>query len=247
MLHNIDLKKYEELIQSNENAKEIIDQLLDNHKQIVSTISHEIRNPLSLVYSRLQLMESTHPDITTYKSWNSIVEDIDYMKQLLEELSSFNNSDYVRKDTIDMSDFFKRLALSFAISLESTSYIFSSEISSYLPNFTGDKIKLQEVFLNILRNAQESLQEDGFIKLCVNYYAPNIVITISDSGCGIDPVYIDTIFDMFQTYKTGGTGLGLAISQNIIKAHNGTISVDSQVNIGTTFTISLPTPNSFCD
>ncbi len=240
MLQNIDNDKYESLRASNNDAREIIDTLLENHKLIVSTISHEIRNPLTLVYSSLQLLMSQHPELSDYKRFQSIVDDVEYMKVLLEELSTYNNSQQLKKIPLDTTAFLKRIVLSFAISIEESEIEFTSTIPSLLPQITVDKTKLQEVFINILKNAKEATSSDGKIAFCV-YVSDNFLcIDISNDGPLIPADILETIFEPFKTFKQGGTGLGLAISKQVVESHNGTLSVKSNEGEDTVFTISLP-------
>lgn len=244
MLHNIDLNQLNKLREHDAEAANIIDTLLDNHKQIISTISHEIRNPLTLVYSRLQMISSQYPETAHFKYWNSTVEDVEFMKQLLEELSTFNNSHALKLSPIDSVTFFKKLILTFAISVEENDLEFISDISPSLPMMLGDAIKLREVFLNILRNANDAISTNGQISFCAihehNDSSNDIVVTIRDNGCGIPAKHLESIFEMFTTYKQGGTGLGLAISKNIIEAHGGSIHVSSLPSVGTQITLRLP-------
>ena len=106
--------------------------------------------------------------------------------------------------------------------------------------FTGDKIKLEEVFLNLLRNAKEAIDGEGTIYLSAERGNDILIIQISDNGCGIPEEHLDSIFEPFKTYKQGGTGLGLSLSKRIIESHHGSISVSSEPEKGTTFTIKLP-------
>ena len=96
MLRNIDTHKMNILMEQNEEARQIINQLLENHQTIVSSISHEIRNPLALISSSLQLVETRHPNVKDFYGWKQAMEDIDFMRQLLDELSLFNNGSTVR-------------------------------------------------------------------------------------------------------------------------------------------------------
>ena len=109
-----------------------------------------------------------------------------------------------------------------------------------LLNFRSDKVKLQEVFLNLLRNAGDAVSAHGTIRLEADTDDHFLKIIISDDGCGIPEEQLDEIFDAFVTHKTGGTGLGLAIAKRTIEAHGGTISVDSEVQKGSRFTVLLP-------
>ncbi len=240
MLQNIDKNKYEAVRASNDDAREIIDTLLENHKLIVSTISHEIRNPLTLVYSSLQLLMSQHPELKDYTRFQSVVTDVEYMKVLLEELSTYNNSQRLKKETIDATTYLKRIVLSFAISIEDSEIEFTSAIPSLYPQITVDKTKLQEVFLNILKNAREAVDKNGKIAFIASISDDNLHIEIRNNGPAIPPEHLDTIFEPFQTFKQDGTGLGLAISKQVVESHGGTLSVNSCEGRDTTFTISLP-------
>ncbi|MFI3172032.1 MAG: HAMP domain-containing sensor histidine kinase [Eubacteriales bacterium] len=244
MLRNIDPDLLVALRERDPQASELIDTLLDNHKQIISTISHEIRNPLSLVYSSLQMISDKYPETKNFKFWDATIEDVEFMKQLLEELSSFNNSNVLNCTSFDSTTFFRKVILSYAISVEESDIELISDIPSDLPPIYGDTNKLREVFLNLLRNASDAVGLAGTISFSVDFDyttpTPHLIITTTDSGCGIPTEYLTSIFEMFKTYKQGGTGLGLAISKNIIEAHGGSISVMSELGKGTTFVISLP-------
>ena len=229
-----------QLMEENKDAKQIISQLLENHRTTVSTIAHEIRNPLTLVSSSLQVMEIQHPEVKQYSHWKQTMEDVEFMCNLLNELSTFNNGSTLHHSVFSIEKLLKNIAVSFAISLDSedSSIEFSSSVPSHLGDFTGDKVKLEEVLLNLLRNAKDAVGENGAITLSAQRKKDMLIILCKDNGCGIPADKINTIFTPFVTSKEDGTGLGL--SKRIIEAHNGTISVDSAPTKGTTFTIKLP-------
>lgn len=242
MLHNIDINKMNALMEENRDAKQIISQLLDNHHETVSTIAHEIRNPLTLISSSLQVMEIQHPEVKEFPHWKQTTEDVGFVCQLLNELSTFNNGDTLHYSVFSIERLLKNIAVSFAISLDSedSDIEFTSEIPSGLGDFTGDKVKLEEVFLNLLKNAKESITGEGFIRLSASRDNSTLTIKCQDTGCGISEEIIDYIFEPFKTFKEGGTGLGLSLSKRIIENHGGSISVESKVDEGSTFIIKLP-------
>lgn len=240
MFTSTDYDKLEQLMAEKNENRVLIQKLLASQEEVISTISHEIRNPLTLVYSTLQLLESRHPEITSDRYWRAMREDIEYMKQLLEELSSLNHSAALSRSMFSFREFMEHLALSFASSCADTPIQFTSFLSPDLPAVCGDRTKLREVFLNILRNAAEAIEQSGNIRLEAFVKGENIVVQIADSGCGISSEQQKTIFQPFVTYKSGGTGLGLAIAQRVIEAHGGQISLHSAVGKGTTFTVLLP-------
>ena len=167
MMHNIDINKMNQLMEENKDTKQIISQLLENHHTTVSTIAHEIRNPLTLISSALQMIEIQHPETKSFSHWKQTMDDIEFMRQLLDELSTFNNGDTLHYSVFSMEHLLKNIAISFAISLDEkeSDIEFTSSIPSGLGRFTGDKIKLEEVILNILRNAEEAVENKGMIFL----------------------------------------------------------------------------------
>lgn len=242
MLYNININKMNQLMEENETAKQIISQLLENHHTAISTVAHEIRNPLTLVSSSLQVMQIQHPEVKDFPHWKRTLEDVEFMRQLLEELSTFNNGNILHYSVFSIEKLLKNIAVSFAISLEESNETvkLTSSIPSTLGDMTGDKIKLEEVFFNLLNNARDAIGTDGNITLTSSRQNDTLTILIKDDGCGIPAEHLDSIFEPFKTYKTGGTGLGLALSRRIIESHNGKISVSSQPGKGSIFTIKLP-------
>lgn len=110
-----------------------------------------------------------------------------------------------------------------------------------LPLVKCDLAKINQVFMNLLVNAGQSIESNGVIDITTRRIGEQVEISIKDNGCGIPSEIINKIYDPFFTTKDvgSGTGLGLNLVYNIIKSHNGTIEVDSEVGIGTTFTVRL--------
>lgn len=111
-----------------------------------------------------------------------------------------------------------------------------------IPSITCFAGQLNQVFMNLLANAAQAIKGKGEVKISTSQDDDHVIISISDSGCGIPPENLSKIFDPFFTTKDvgEGTGLGLSVSYGIIEKHNGTISVESKVEEGTTFKIRLP-------
>lgn len=207
---------------------------------ILSKFSHELRNPLTTVYSTIQLIEMQHPEVKEYKYWSNLSEDLTYMNELLSQLSDYAKSERLQLETFSLEHLLKKVSLSFAASIATSNVEYTSKISPSLSQITGDKIKLQEVFLNLLKNAFDAASPDKTIFLEAMSDENSVTITIQDTGCGIPKEHLSTIFEPFVTYKKNGSGLGLAICNNIIKSHGGTITVHSTQHVGTTFSITLP-------
>ena len=206
----------------------------------IAKITHEIRNPLTLINSSLQLIERTHPEVKDFPFWSQTLEDVEYLNQLLDDLAAYSDERRFFMCEVDLKEVFLALEESLQPYILTNKKNFSVHLPAQLPPIFGNPIKLKQAFLNLLKNAFESTGEDGCVSLSARKYLDQIIIRVSDDGCGIAPEALETIFMPFTSYKTTGTGLGLAITQKIIKAHYGGIDISSSPGRGTTFTITLP-------
>lgn len=254
MFTSADYDKLQHLMAENAENRALLEKLLSAHEESVASISHEIRNPLTLVYSTLQLLETRHPKITSDKYWQSMRQDVEYMQALLTDLSSLNHSRSLRLSAFSFRAFMEELVLSFAASCADGPVTFTSRLDPALPVIRGDRIRLREVFLNLLRNAGEAVDGTGSICLDASFLpagpragngpsAPGdacILVTVRDTGCGIPKEQLSHIFEPFFTCKPNGTGLGLAIADRTVRAHGGRILVRSSVQAGTEFRVFLP-------
>lgn len=242
MLRNIDINTMNRLMEENEDAKNIITQLLKNYHASVSMIAHEIRNPLTLISSSLQVIEVQHPEVKNFSSWKQTIDDVQFMCGLLNDLTDYNNGHSLHYSVFQIESLIRNVAVSFALSLdaENSEIEFSSQIIPGMGDFTGDKIKLEQMMLNLLKNAKEAITGHGTIFLKAERNNDDIVIECRDNGCGIPEDIIDNIFEPFFSQKENGTGLGLSVARQIVTAHGGTISVSSSQESGTLFTITLP-------
>lgn len=242
MLRNIDINQMNRLMEENDDAKQIITQLMKNYHASVSMIAHEIRNPLTLVSSSLQVIEVQHPEVKEFSSWKQTTDDVRFMCGLLNDLTDYNTGHSLHYSVFPIERLIRNVAVSFALSLdaEESNIEFSSQIIPGMGDFTGDKIKLEQVILNLLRNAKEAITGHGSIYLRAERVDKDIVIECSDSGCGIPEDILDQIFEPFFSRKENGTGLGLSVAKQIVTAHGGTISAVSSISSGTVFTVTLP-------
>lgn len=212
----------------------------DENTLSLSTISHELRNPLTLIHSTLQLIGCHYPEITQDPLWPQLILDIDYMSKLLSELSSLNASQHLNYSQIHIRHFLTNIVSTFSSTVQNQHKELSLNFHTSEIYLIADSLKLREVFINLIKNALEATEAGDQIVLDVKSRWNRLIITVSDSGSGIDSSRIATVFTPFTTYKPDGTGLGLTITKNIITAHGGSIQVYSKVGIGTKFLIILP-------
>lgn len=207
---------------------------------LLSKFAHELRNPLTSVYSTIQLIEMKHPEVQEFKYWSTLSADLEYMNALINELSNLSKSERLKVSEFHSKAMLEQIVLSFAASIAHSDVEFTSKLTPSLPIMKGDEIKLKEVFRNLLRNAYEASLPNHKIYLEATATDSELVVTISDTGCGIPEEHLPTLFQPFVTHKKEGTGLGLTICDHVVKAHQGTIRVLSTLGKGTTFTVTLP-------
>lgn len=206
----------------------------------LSKFAHEIRNPLALVQSELQMMASSHPEITEYREWEDILENLEYIRDLLGEMTNYNNAGQLSPQPTDPVGLLNSIAASFRPSLEYLGISLETDIPDHLPLLSLDPIKIRQALLNLLRNAQEAISHShGIIRISAKAVSDGICIAVSDNGCGMTDARQAEVFRPFVTYKSGGTGLGLSVTRQIIEAHGGKITVQSVPDQGTVFQIFL--------
>lgn len=171
---------------------------------------------------------------------NESIDGAERIKRIVTDLKGFSRIDEAEYKPSDINAGLER-----TINLLWNELKYKASIKKEYGNVPKIKCnagQLQQVFMNILLNALQSIEKQGEIKVRTWHEADNIFISISDTGCGIPADKINRIFEPFFTTKEvgQGTGLGLSIVYDIISKHNGDIKVDSNSGIGTTFTIRIP-------
>ena len=212
--------------------------------QMAAGVAHEINNPLGgiLLYSSLVLEEidNGHP---CRENMEKIIYQTNRCKKIVQNLL-----DFARTPSGDMRPISINDVVSTSLNLVKDQSMFlgitvKHDLSQQLPLVMGDSSRLEEVFLNLFINASDAMEGRGVLTISTWLSSTNAVkISISDTGKGIDRLYLPHIFEPFFTTKDPGqgTGLGLSITYGIIQKHNGFIDVDSQPGKGTTFIITLP-------
>ena len=208
---------------------------------ILSRFSHEIRNPIALIGSELQLIEDTHPEVSAYDYWNDITANLEYTKELLNNLSDYNNAYKLSPEKTELLPYLKAIISSIHPTYEYLAISLEEQISPALPALYIDRIKLKQALLNLFRNAAEAVPaSDGKVKFCAFASEKAVHISITDNGCGIPENQLEQIFTPFVTFKKNGTGLGLSITSQIIQAHGGKIYAENEPDSGASFHMLLP-------
>jgi signal transduction histidine kinase len=213
--------------------------------RLASEIAHELNTPLGgiLMYSHLLLEELSDgdPSLENVVKINKLAH---RCKMIVQGLLEFANEDRPRRSLVQINEvvhnvigFMEDHVLLRGISVK-------TRLDPNLPRIKGVENKLEQVFINLITNAAQSMNGTG--KLCFETaFLPvtnQVRIECSDTGCGIEEGHQDRVFEPFFTTKDKGTGtgLGLSICHGIIEQHRGTITIQSSAEQGTVFTIFLP-------
>lgn len=206
----------------------------------LSRFSHEIRNPLALISSELQLLVSSHPEIADDTVWDDIMDNVEYMKELLCQLSDYSNAGKMVLSPTELRPFLCSVLSSYRPTLEYLGITLEAHLPLQLPTLNLDQVKLRQALINLLRNAQESISHpQGIIQVEAELLSEGVCIHIRDNGCGIPAEKQEEIFSPFITFKAGGTGLGLPITRQIIESHGGQLKLFSVPDQGTEVRIFL--------
>jgi signal transduction histidine kinase len=215
--------------------------------QLAAGVAHEIRNPLNAISMATQRLKRdfTPLDIgktEDFQNLSGVIKDeIKRLNGIIEEFLSFSKSRRLALSYFSLTEVLQKIvnlireeASARGITIE-TKWRLSQVI------IPMDINKLQQAFLNLIKNAMESIPADGNIIITVDREGKNyIVVSISDTGCGMTAEEIERIFSPEYTTKEKGLGLGVTLASEIIRGHGGDIRVISRKGEGTTFEVVLP-------
>jgi two-component system NtrC family sensor kinase len=231
--------------------KRLREQLVQSEKmaavgQLVSGVAHELNNPLAGVmgYSQLLLMNN-NLDTKTQSYLNKISKESDRAKNIVNNLLTFARKHKPEKKYLDINTILDQTIELRAYDLKVSNIQVLKTFDPQLPKTMADFNQLQQVFLNIMNNAHQAIQESkgkGEIRIRTEKAGEMIRIILEDNGPGIPEENLNKIFEPFFTTKDvgRGTGLGLSISYGIIQQHGGKIYARSILGQGATFVIELP-------
>jgi two-component system, NtrC family, sensor kinase len=208
-------------------------------------VAHEINNPLGgiLALSALAL-EDTEPDDPRRENLTEVLRQTERCRDIVKGLLEFSRQSGASDELVDVHEVIENTlalmvnkALFFNVDVE-------QDLDPALPRVRADRSQLQQVFMNLIVNAVQAMNEQGTLGIRTRYHSDDdhVEVAFSDTGRGIPPAIVGRIFDPFFTTKESGqgTGLGLSIAYGIVTKHGGTIAAESELDTGTTFTIRLP-------
>ena len=219
-------------------------------KNTISDISHQLKTPLAALNIYNGLLQDGDMELSAVKEFADLSEqELDRIETLVQNLLKITKLDagaiVLEKTTENVADMMRDIELHFAYRARQEKKKIILSGSDYLSLFC-DRDWLSEAIDNIVKNAFDHTESGATIRVAWNELPSGVQIVITDNGCGIHPEDIHHIFKRFYRSRFSkdkqGIGLGLPLAKAIVEAHNGTIEVDSELGIGTTFTMNFLIP-----
>ncbi|MFQ5945496.1 MAG: ATP-binding protein [Anaerolineae bacterium] len=211
--------------------------------EMSAVVAHEVRNPLAAIAAGIQhLVSSSEPEDPSLESLQMILEESDRVNRIIEEILIISRPVRLKLAPSNISEVMERALRRLEPQARERGAAVRWHRDAELPPLRGDEARLEQAFSNLLQNALEAMPGGGELEVRadVSPKGKTAVVTVTDSGEGIADRDLGQIFEPFFTTKPGGTGLGLAIVRRIVEEHGGEISVESEPDTGTTFTVTLP-------
>jgi signal transduction histidine kinase len=222
----------------------------NRRQQLLGDVAHEMRTPLTTIKGYMEaLMDGVVPaDEQTYYRVHQEADRLEHLVKDLQELSRVSaNADPLKLEPLApaalINGAFERLRFSF----EEKSIAVLRDIDDKLPPVKADRLRIEQVLINLLGNALHYTPQDGQVRLTARRHGGEVQFSVIDSGIGIAPDQLPLIFNRFyrvdksRARASGGSGIGLTIAKHLVEAHGGRIWVESQgEGQGTTFHFTLP-------
>ncbi|MFD3447944.1 ATP-binding protein [Microbacteriaceae bacterium 4G12] len=207
--------------------------------ELAASVAHEVRNPLTVVRGFIQLLQGTS-DIKNREYMYLVLAELDRAEQIISDYLNLARPQIEKKEYISLSSQLIEMQTLMASFAAMRGVYLQVDIASNLYTI-GDKVKLKQAIMNIVKNGIEAIQENkGYLKVIAVQEGDQIIIKVKDNGIGMTKDQLARLGQPYYSLKEKGTGLGLMVTFRIIQAHNGKVTYKSNFGAGTEATITLP-------
>lgn len=230
---------------------ERIDRAFARERQLTSDVSHELRTPLGMLKTQLSLARSRPREAAALLQMMAEMEgDVDRMTRLIEQmltLARVEQRGLTQLEPVDCAQLLREVVADLQLSAQERDVVLQLTLPPQVEFILlADEARLRQVFVNLIENGIKYSPEGRAVQVSAVRHWQQISISVTNEGAGIPPEQIPHLFERFyrvddaRARATGGFGLGLAITKAIVEAHGGSIAVESELDKGSNFTVTLP-------
>jgi PAS domain S-box-containing protein len=217
---------------------------------LTASIAHEVNQPLSGIITNagtcLRMLDAEPPNLEgARETARRTIRDGNRASDVIARLRALFNKEELALEPLDLNGVIREVITLALSDLQRNRIAHQLELAEDLPTITGDRIQLQQVLLNLLRNASDAMSDvhdrrRGLLIRTEREDGDRVRISVRDAGVGVDPQSISKVLDAFYTTKSDGMGIGLSVSRSIIERHSGCLWAEPNDGPGTTFSFSIP-------
>lgn len=217
-------------------------------RDFVANVSHELRTPMTTIRAMAETVEDELPTNHENRPYlTKIIKEVDRLTRITDDLLTLSAAESAAppKSNCDLVEIVSNIVSNLRQKAEEKGLSLELSTPENLPIFANDG-QLNQVAMNLIDNAINYTSR-GFVRVNLTTQDSNAILTVQDSGIGVSSDHLPRLFERFyrvdkgRSRATGGTGLGLSIVRHIVEAHGGSVEVESELNKGSTFTVSIPT------
>ena len=219
--------------------------------ELATSIAHEVNQPLAAIVTNgaagMRWLAGEPPNIERARdSMTRIVNEGNRASEVIKRIRTLSRKASPHKSHLDVNEIVQDVLALVGTELAKNRVRVTSELKPGLPQVVGDRVQLQQVFLNLTMNGIEAMQgvKDSVRELIIKSDCCDpgqVLVSVRDSGIGLDAKHLEQVFEAFYTTKTEGVGMGLSISRSIVEAHGGRLWATCNQDAGATFQLTLPT------
>jgi PAS domain S-box-containing protein len=217
--------------------------------ELTASLAHEVNQPIAAAVTDantcLRWLTRDHPDLEEAREAASrMAKDATRAAEIISRVRLLFKKGTVQRELVDVNEVIREMIVLLRSELTRYSISVQTDLAAHLPQVTGDRVQLQQVFMNLMLNGIDAMKEmNARGELTIKSQQTEkgeLLISVSDIGVGLPPKQADQIFDAFFTTKLHGTGMGLSISRSIIESHGGRLWAADNTTRGASFYLILP-------
>jgi len=238
------------LIESFNRMMERLHLSFEQMRQFSTDVSHELRTPLTVIRGQLEVALFTASTVEQYReAMMNALEDVERLSNIIRALLLLSQAEsgqlVLNKTGIDLSEMVRELTEQYQIVAEAAGVQLSRDLPDQHCTIYADRVQMERLITNLLSNGIKYTPAGGHVHVCVETHGDTVSLILEDNGVGIAADHLPHIFDRFYRVPSAdpekGLGLGLSFVAWIVKAHGGAIDVQSELQKGSRFTVTLPT------